>query len=307
MTEPEAPPPAPRCGFIAVIGAPNAGKSTLVNAAVGAKVSIVTHKVQTTRFRVRGVALRGDAQIVFIDTPGIFAPKAGRRLERSMVAAAWAGAADADAVLVVVDAQRGMTEGVEAIVNGLKNAGRTAMLALNKVDAIKREMLLALAAEFDATGLFTDIFMISAKTGDGVADLLDHLAAMVPEGPWMFPADEVSDLPMRQMAAEITREEVFLQLHEELPYSTTVMTEGWEEQANGAVRVNQVIYLARDSQKGIVIGKQGSRLKRIGEKARLQMEEVFETRIHLFLHVKVQENLWDDREHYSEMGLDFDA
>jgi len=297
---------APRCGFIAVLGAPNAGKSTLVNAMVGTKVTIVSPKVQTTRTRVRGVALRGAAQIVFIDTPGIFTPK--RRLERSMVAAAWEGAADADQVLLVVDAHRGLDEDTRAILDRLRESERRrCVLVLNKVDLMRRERLLALAAEADATGLFSSVFMISALKEDGTEDLLDHLAASAPTGPWMYPEDEISDLPQRLWAAEMTREQIFLQLHQELPYATHVETEAWQERKDGSVRIDQVIYVQRDSQRAIVLGKGGGRIRSISTTARQEMSALLERPVHLFLHVKVHEKLWDDRRHYAEWGLDFDA
>jgi len=295
-----------RCGFIAVLGAPNAGKSTLVNAMVGTKVSIVSPKVQTTRARVRGVALRDSAQVVFIDTPGIFTPK--RRLERSMVAAAWEGAADADRVLLVVDAHRGLDDDTRAIMAKMAESGRTdAVLVLNKVDMVKRESLLVLAAEANASGLFGAVFMISALKEDGTADLLAHLAEAAPPGPWMYPEDEISDLPQRLWAAEMTREQIFLQLHQELPYATHVETEAWQERADGSVRIDQVIFVQRDSQRAIVLGKGGSRVRAISTTARQEMAALLERPVHLFLHVKVQEKLWDDRRHYAEWGLDFDA
>ncbi|WP_184042717.1 GTPase Era [Roseospira visakhapatnamensis] len=298
--------PASRCGFVAVLGAPNAGKSTLVNAMVGTKVTIVSPKVQTTRARVRGVALRGPAQIVFIDTPGIFTPK--RRLERSMVAAAWDGAADADQVLLVVDAHRGLDDDTRAIMDRLRASGRTGcLLVLNKVDLVRRESLLALAAAADATGLFGAVFMISAVKEDGTADLLAHLAGAVAPGPWMYPEDEISDLPQRMWAAEMTREQVFLQLHQELPYAVQVETEAWQERTDGSVRIDQVVFVQRDSQRAIVLGKGGSRIRAISTAARQEMSRLLERPVHLFLHVKVQDKLWDDRRHYAEWGLDFDA
>jgi len=295
-----------RCGFVAVLGAPNAGKSTLVNTLVGTKVSIVSPKVQTTRTRVRGVALHGPAQIVFVDTPGIFQPK--RRLERSMVAAAWDGAADADQVLLVVDAHRGIDDDTRAIVAGLREQGRTdCLLALNKIDMVKRESLLALAADLTAEGLFRAVFMISALKSDGTTDLLDQLAREAPAGPWMYPEDEVSDLPQRLWAAEITREQIFHQLHQELPYATLVESESWQERTDGSVRIDQVIYVQRDSQRAIVLGKGGSRIRAISTAAREQMTEMLERPVHLFLFVKVHEKLWEDRRHYAEWGLDYNA
>ncbi len=295
-----------RCGFVAVLGAPNAGKSTLVNAMVGTKVTIVSPKVQTTRTRVRGVALQGSAQIVFIDTPGIFTPK--RRLERSMVAAAWDGAADADQVVLVVDAHRGLDDDTRAIIDRLRESGHArCVLVLNKVDLVRRETLLALAAEADATGLFGAVFMISALKEDGTADLLTHLARAAAPGPWMYPEDEISDLPQRLWAAEMTREQIFRQLHQELPYAAHVETEAWQERADGSVRIDQVIHVQRDSQRAIVLGKGGSKVRAISTKARQEMATLLERPVHLFLHVKVHEKLWDDRRHYAEWGLDFDA
>jgi len=309
MTE-NTPETATKAGFIAVLGAPNVGKSTLVNALVGAKVSIVSPKVQTTRSRVLGIFIEGAAQVVLVDTPGIFQPK--RRLDRAMVAAAWSGAEDADAIALVVDAEAGLDGRTQAIVDRLKEKkeqeqGRRAFLVLNKVDLVAKPKLLKLAQTFMDTGVFTEIFMVSAKTGDGVADLTRTFAAVVPEGPWLFPEDEISDMPQRLLAAEITREKLYLALHQELPYQLTVDTEAWEEQADGSARVSQVIYVARDSQKGIVLGKGGAMIKNIGAAAREELQEMLDRRIHLFLHVKVRENWQDERESYSQWGLDFDA
>jgi len=288
------------------MGAPNAGKSTLVNTLVGTKVSIVSHKVQTTRARVRGIALRQSAQLVFIDTPGVFRPN--RRLDRAMVAAAWDGAADADRVLLVVDAARGLDDDSRAIISGLRQAGRLdVLLALNKIDAVRRDSLLALAAALDAEGIFERIFMISALKADGTDDLLGWLAGSAPEGPWMFDADDVSDMPQRMWAAEITREKLYLQLHQELPYASAVETESWQERADGSVRVDQVIYVQRDSQRAIVLGKGGGRVRAISTAARQEMAALLERPVHLFLHVKVHERLWEDRRHYAAWGLDFDA
>lgn len=292
-----------RCGFVAIVGAPNAGKSTLTNQLVGAKVSIVTRKVQTTRARITAIAVTGAAQVVFVDTPGIFEPK--RRLERAMVDAAWSGVGDADIVVLLVDAQKGRTEDTDRIIDGLKTAGRQAVLALNKVDLVKQPNLLALAAALNEEGVFTDTFMISALQGDGTVDLLAHLTAAVPGGPWLYPEDQLSDISERLLAAEITREKVFLQLHEELPYSITVETESWQERKDGSVRIEQVIYVRRDTQKGIVLGKGGRQVKQIGADARQEMETVFDRRVHLFLFVKVRENWIDDPERYREMGLEF--
>ena len=294
-----------RCGFVALIGAPNAGKSTLLNRLVGAKVSIVTPKVQTTRTRVLGIALHGAAQIIFIDTPGIFQPR--RRLDRAMVAAAWSGAADADLVVLLVDAEKGMTGDVRRIVEGLEKAGRKAILALNKIDLVRRDSLLGLSADLNASGVFTDTFMISASTGDGVDDLMTTLVARLPQGPWLYPEDQLSDMPERLLAAEITREKLFLQLRQELPYALTVETEEWEDRADGSVRIGQVVYVQRDSQKAIVLGKGGQRIKSVGAAAREELEHMLGCRIHLFLFVKVREKWGEDPERYRDWGLDFDA
>lgn len=295
-----------RCGFVAVMGAPNAGKSTLVNTLVGTKVTIVSPKVQTTRSRVRGVALKDAAQIVFIDTPGVFQPK--RRLERSMVAAAWDGAADADQVLVVVDAARGLDDDTRAILDGLRAQDRRdCLLAINKIDTVRRETLLALAADLDAQGLFERVFMVSALKADGTDDLLAWLAERAPDGPWMFDADDVSDLPQRLWAAEITREKVFHQLHQELPYASAVETEAWTERQDGSVRIDQIIFVQRDSQRAIVLGKGGGRIRAISTAAREEMSTLLERPVHLFLYVKVHERLWEDRRHYADWGLTFDV
>ncbi|PKQ07349.1 MAG: GTPase Era [Alphaproteobacteria bacterium HGW-Alphaproteobacteria-11] len=292
-----------RCGFVAIIGAPNAGKSTLVNRLVGSKVAIVTHKVQTTRARIRGIAMEGRTQIVFVDTPGIFKPK--RRLDRAMVDAAWGGAGDADLIVLMVDMESGRDSDVERIVEGLKAQGRKAILVLNKADACDREKLLKTAAKLNETGIFTETFMVSALTGDGVADLKRHIAALLPEGPWHYPEDQAADVPLRSLAAEITREKLFLRLHDELPYSLTVETESWEQKKDGSIRIAQVIYVERDSQKKIALGKGGQTIKTIGQMAREELQEMLETKVHLFLFVKVRENWSDDRERYREMGLDF--
>ena len=297
--------PARRCGFIALIGAPNAGKSTLLNRLVGAKVSIVSPKVQTTRARVLGIALRGEAQAIFIDTPGIFEPR--RRLDRAMVAAAWSGAADADIVVLLVDAGRAVSKDTRRIVEGLAKTGRKAVLALNKIDLVKRAKLLGLAEELNETGVFTDIFMISATTGDGVDDLMDTLVSRLAKGPWLFPEDQVSDMPARLLAAEITREKLFIQLHEELPYSLTVETESWENFKDGSVRIGQIVYVRRDTQKAIVLGKGGRRVKSVGAAAREELEQILDRKVHLFLHVKVRENWGDNPERYRDWGLDFNA
>jgi len=294
-----------RCGFIAVLGAPNVGKSTLINQVIGTKVSIVSPKVQTTRTRVLGIHLEGDAQIIFIDTPGIFQPR--RRLDRAMVAAAWSGAADADAVLLLVDAARGMDGNTREIVGKLKESGRKALLAINKIDLVKKPDLLKLASDLHAAADFTETFMISARAGDGVADLVSHLAGAVPAGPWMFPEDQISDMPQRLLAAEITREQLYLQLQQELPYAATVETESWEERQDGSAKINQVIYVERTSQRAIVLGKGGSRIKSLGAAARTELEQIFERRIHLFLFVKIRESWGDDPERYRDWGLDFNA
>jgi len=297
--------PARRCGFVAIVGAPNAGKSTLLNQLVGAKVSIVSPKVQTTRSRVLGIAISGATQLVFIDTPGIFAPK--RRLERAMVAAAWAGTEDADLIVVLVDAARGVDGDTRRIIDGLKAAGRRALLAINKIDLVPRQRLLPLADSLAAEGLFEEVFMIAGLTGDGVPDLKRHLAAALPEGPWLYPEDELTDLPQRLIAAEATREQVFLQLAQELPYATIVETEGWEEFADGSVKVSQAIHVQRDSQKAIVLGKGGRRIKEIGARARAELERMLGRRVHLMLFVRVSENWSEDRERYKAMGLEFES
>lgn len=297
--------PGKRAGFVAIVGAPNVGKSTLLNRLVGAKVSIVSPKVQTTRTRVLGICIEGPAQIIFIDTPGIFQPR--RRLDRAMVAAAWIGTADADEVLLLVDASRGLDRNTAAIVKKLKRAERTVILAINKVDLVNKPDLLALAAELNEAGAFTDTFMISAETGDGVADLMALLAGRVAAGRWLFPEDQISDMPDRLTAAEITREQLYLQLHKELPYAAAVETESWKDQDDGSLRIEQVVYVERGSQKAIVLGKKGSRVKSIGEAARKELEEIFGRRVHLFLFVKVRGNWGDDPERYRDLGLDFDA
>ncbi|MFC3644618.1 GTPase Era [Aquibium oceanicum] len=294
---------ATRSGFVALIGAPNAGKSTLINQLVGTKVSIVTHKVQTTRSIVRGIATHGRAQIVFVDTPGIFKPR--RRLDRAMVTTAWGGAKDADLVLVLIDAERGLRGDAEALVENLAEVRQPKILVLNKVDKVKRESLLALTAEVNSKAEFERTFMISALDGSGCADLLDFLAERLPEGPWYYPEDQISDLPMRQLAAEVTREKLYLRLHQELPYSSHVETEKWEEKPDGSVRIDQVIYVERDSQKKIVLGHKGETIKAIGQASRKEIAEILEQKVHLFLFVKVRENWGDDPERYREMGLDF--
>jgi len=295
-----------RFGFLAVIGAPNAGKSTLINRFVGAKVTIVSPKVQTTRNLVRGIALHAGAQLVFVDTPGIFTPK--RRLERAMVAAAWSGVHDADAVLFIVDAVQGRTPETEQILEGLRKDRRKAVLVLNKIDRIRPEKLLQLSAELNARSVFTETFMISALQGDGVNDLLDHLAQSMPAGPWMFPEDQISDLPTRLLAAEITREKLFLLLRQELPYSLAVTTEGFvEREKEGDIRIEQTIFVQRPSQKAIVLGEGGSCIKEVGTSARRELESILGKRVHLFLHVKVRKDWIDNPEHYREFGLDYRA
>ncbi len=296
-----------RCGFVAIVGAPNAGKSTLVNRLVGTKVSIVSPKVQTTRTRVLGIALVAEegAQVIFIDTPGIFTPKL--RLERAMVRAAWSGAADADIVALVVDAKKGIDDDVTAIIASLKESNRRAILLLNKIDLVKRDQLLGLTARLHESGIIDDVFMISAEKGDGTTDFLRFCAGKLPEGPWHFPEDEVSDMPQRMLAAEITREQLFNRLHQELPYAALVESEKWEERDDGSVRIDQVIYVRRDSQKAIVLGKGGAQIKAIGASARQELERLLERSVHLFLFVKVREDWPDDRQRYSDLGLEYDA
>ena len=294
-----------RAGFVALIGEPSAGKSTLLNRMVGAKVSIVTHKVQTTRARIRGVALEGGSQIVFVDTPGLFKPR--RRLDRAMVAAAWGGAADADVVVLLIEAHRGLTEGVAAILERLPEIGkgRPVALAINKIDRVKAETLLALSARLNEAYAFDETFMISAEKGYGVDALRRFLAGSLPEGPWLYPEDQIADLPMRMIAAEMTREKLTLRLHQELPYQLTVETETWEERKDGSARIDQVIYVAREGHKGIVLGHKGETVKAVGQAARVEIEEFLGRRVHLFLQVKVRENWLEESERYSEMGLDF--
>ena len=294
-----------RAGFVALIGEPNAGKSTLLNRMVGAKISIVTHKVQTTRTRIRGVAIEGDSQIVFVDTPGLFRPR--RRLDRAMVAAAWAGASDADVVVLMVEAHRGVTEGVEKIIEALKErtGDQVVALAINKIDRVRSEALLALTGQLNEMYPFERTFLISAEKGHGVEDLRRWLAGQMPEGPWLYPEDQIADLPMRMIAAEITREKLTLRLHQELPYQLTVETGSWEERKDGSVRIDQVVYVARDGHKGIVLGHRGETIKAVGQAARAELEEFLARRVHLFIQVKVRPGWLEERERYSEMGLDF--
>jgi GTP-binding protein Era len=292
-----------RAGFIALIGAPNAGKSTLINQLVGTKVSIVTHKVQTTRTIVRGVAMHGSAQLVFIDTPGIFKPK--RRLDRAMVDTAWGGARDADLIALLIDARKGIDEEVENILKRLTSQSAPKVLILNKTDVANREKLLKLAQKANEYLHFEETFMVSALTGDGTQTILDYFASKVPEGPWLYPEDQPSDLPLRILAAEITREKLFERLHQELPYISTVETERWESRKDGSARIEQTIYVERDSQKSIVLGKRGLTIKAISQAARQEISEIIEAPVHLFLFVKVRENWADDPERYREMGLEF--
>lgn len=292
-----------RCGFVALVGAPNAGKSTLLNSLVGTKVSIVTHKAQTTRAQIRGVVTDGASQVIFVDTPGIFAPK--RRLDRAMVEAAWSGAGDADFVALIVDAERGITAEVESLLEGLKDVRNPRVLVLNKIDLLKREKLLALAQELNQRLPFARTFMISAINGDGVRDFLDWAEANVPLGPWHFPEDHLTDLTLAITAAEVTREKLFLRIHDEIPYNTTVETEKFTVQKDGSYRIDQVIYVTRDTHKKIILGAGGATIKAIGADARAEMMDMFETKVHLFLFVKVREKWGDDPERYREMGLDW--
>jgi GTPase len=294
---------ATRAGFAALIGAPNAGKSTLLNALVGAKVSIVSRKVQTTRALVRGIAIEGGAQIVFVDTPGLFKPK--RRLDRAMVTSAWGGAGDADAVCLLLDVRKGVDEENEAILGRLPELRQPKVLILNKIDLIERTRLLNLAASVNARLPFDHTFMISALTGDGVADLRKRLAVLMPESPWLYPEDQVSDAPLRMLAAEITREKIYERLHEELPYQSTVETDQWQQRDDGSVRIEQTVFVERESQRKIVLGKGGQTIKAIGQAARKDIAEIAEAPVHLFLFVKVREGWEDDPERYREMGLEF--
>jgi GTP-binding protein Era len=292
-----------RCGFVALIGAPNVGKSTLINALVGAKVTIVSHKVQTTRMLLRGIATAGETQLVFLDTPGIFAPK--RRLDRAMVASAWSGAHDADIAGVLIDAKRGLDDETGGLLSRLAGVRPQKLLLINKVDLVEKPALLALAQTANARATFAATFMISALTGDGVDDLKAWLAAQAPAGPWHYPEDQITDAPLRQLAAEITREKLYLRLHQELPYQSTVETEVWKEVKGGAVRIEQTIYVERESQRKIVLGTGGATIKAIGAQARREIADIVDHPVHLFLFVKVREGWGDDPERYREMGLEF--
>jgi GTPase len=294
---------ATRCGFVALIGAPNVGKSTLINALVGSKVSIVTPKVQTTRALIRGIAIEGRSQLIFVDTPGLFRPR--RRLDRAMVTTAWGGAHDADLVGLLIDAKRGLDEESEGILARLAGLRRPKVLILNKVDVVEKRTLLRLAESTNARAPFAATFMVSALNGDGVGDLRPWFAAHVPEGPWLYPEDQMSDAPLRHLAAEITREKLYLRLHEELPYQSTVETDEWKEQKDGSVRIEQTIYVERASQRKIVLGKGGRTIKAIGADARRELAELIDKPVHLFLFVKVRERWGDDPERYRQMGLEF--
>ena len=300
---PDPPAGDTRCGFIALIGAPNAGKSTLLNALVGSKVTIVSRKVQTTRALIRGIAVEGNAQLIFVDTPGIFLPR--RRLDRAMVTSAWSGAHDADIVALMLDAKRGIDEEAGAILEKLKDVAGRKLLILNKVDLVAKPNLLALAQDANARADFSATFMVSALSGDGVGEVKAWLAAQAPEGPWHYPEDQISDAPLRSLAAEITREQVFNRLHQELPYRSTVETDIWKELRDGSVRIEQTIYVERESQRKIVLGKGGQSIKAIGEAARRELAEIIEKPVHLFLFVKVREGWGDDPERYRQMGLEF--
>ena len=296
-------PAGPRCGFVAVIGAPNVGKSTLVNALVGAKVTIVTPKVQTTRAIMRGIAIEGDAQLIFVDTPGIFSPR--RRLDRAMVATAWSGAHDADIVALMVDAKRGLDDETAAIATKLADVATPKILVVNKVDLVAKPSLLGLVAAANEGAKYAATFLIAALSGNGVAEVKAWLAAHVPEGPWHYPEDQITDAPLRALAAEITREKIYLHLHQELPYHSTVDTESWQERKDGSVRIEQTIYVERESQRKIVLGKGGQAIKSIGAQARKEIAEILERPVHLFLFVKVREGWSEDPERYREMGLEF--
>lgn len=294
-----------RAGFVAFVGAPNAGKSTAINYMVGTKVSIVSPKVQTTRTRVLGIMMKDDTQIIFVDTPGIFQPK--RRLDRAMVAAAWGGAADADHIVVLVDAKRGICVETQTIINTLKEQNRKAILIINKIDLVDKAVLLELTQKLNKEEIFSDTFMVSALKGDGLDHFVDFIAEKLPQGPWLFPEDQVSDMPERLLAAEITREQLYYKLRQELPYSTTVETETWEEKEDGSVKIEQTVYVTRDGQKKIILGKNGQKIKAIGANARKQLEEILECRVHLFLFVKVRDKWGDDPERFNYWGLDYNA
>jgi GTP-binding protein Era len=297
---------ARRCGLIALIGEPNAGKSTLLNRMVGAKIAIVTHKVQTTRTRIRGVAIEGVSQLVFVDTPGLFRPR--RHLDRAMVKAAWGGAADADIVVLMIEAHRGLSDGVQAILDALDAQlpeGARVVLAINKIDRVKPEVLLALSARMNEARDFAATFMISAARGHGVEDMRRWLAGEVPEGPWLYPEDQIADLPLRLIAAEMTREQLTLRLHQELPYELTVETENWEERKDGSVKIDQIIYVKRDGHKGITLGPKGETIKGVGKAARAEIKDFLDREVHLFLTVKVRPNWLNEAERFTEMGLKF--
>jgi len=291
------------CGMVALLGAPNVGKSTLINQLVGQKVSIVTRKVQTTRARVRGIAIEGGSQIIFVDTPGIFEPK--RRLDRAMVRAAWDEAGDADVVTLLIDAERGIDRDTKRIIDGLKQRRIGVVLIINKIDAVRRDSLLGLTELLAETGVFRDTFMISALNGDGVDDLRSFFASQMPFGPWLFPEDQLSDVPQRLLASEITREKLFERVHQELPYATTVETESWEDKRDGSARIDQIIYVERDGQKAIIIGNKGSKIKEIGSQSRAELESIIGIKVHLFLRVKVRPKWADERARYREIGLNF--
>ena len=298
--------PETHCGFIAILGAPNVGKSTLLNRVVGTKVSIVSSKVQTTRTRILGIALVENSQLIFIDTPGIFNPK--RRLDRAMVAAAWGGARDADRIILLVDSKRGVDINTEIIIDKLKENGFDNLdLVLNKIDLINKQDLLKLTKSLNNYGIFKEIFMVSAEKGDGVSDLISYLRSKIPVSPWLFPQDQISDMPMRLLAAEITREKLFMKLHQELPYAITVETENWQKRDDQSIRIEQTIYVERDSQRSIVLGKNGQMIKLIGMESRKELSEVVDAKVHLFLFVKVREKWGDDPSHYTNWGLDFNV
>jgi GTPase len=303
MADPNAQESQTHCGFVALIGAPNAGKSTLLNALVGSKVSIISHKVQTTRALIRGIAIQDRSQLIFVDTPGIFSPR--RRLDRAMVTTAWSGAHEADLVAVIIDARKGLDEEADDILRRLGDVKAPKLLVLNKIDVVAKEPLLTLANDANKAAKFESTFMVSALTGDGVMDLKTWLAQRVPPGPWLYPPDQMSDAPIRQLAAEITREKLFERLHQELPYHSTVETEVWKELRAGDIRIEQTIYVERESQRKIVLGKGGQTIKAIGEAARMEIADIVEAKVHLFLFVKVRESWGDDPERYRAMGLEF--